>query len=174
MLVAPPFNGPVGGMSPDFTWPLGPPPPAKSHFAWLQYALTCLAPGGRAAVLMPVGAGSAEGPSQRQIREQAVIQGAVEAVITLPAGLFAGSGAGLALWIVGSPAGTPRPVLFADATPMATRSRGPRDLAPGTAAAITGLYQRRHGLTAGNKSSCQAAAQRSWPPPALSGPRDTR
>lgn len=153
ILLAPPFNEPGTAGNLNTGWPLGEPPSGKSHHAWLQYALTCLPDGGRGAVLMPLAAGSARSPSQRAIREAAVSAGAVDAVLALPPGLFESSTARQALWIIRRPAGAPGPVLFADLSRMTAPGWGEKDLAPGTASTVTGLYRNRPAMKTGTREN---------------------
>src|SRR5207244_5298015 len=66
----PPFNisdwssdGHLGGR-----WRYGVPPAHNSNFAWLQYVIASLDRGGRAAAVMPNGAGFSENAQERSIR----------------------------------------------------------------------------------------------------------
>jgi type I restriction enzyme M protein len=115
ILANPPFNLRVE-VRPDGPWPFGVPPAHNANFAWLQHAVNKLAPGGRAAVLMPDGAAFVEDRSQADIRRRMVEDGVVESVIALPAGLFRFTGIATTIWILrdrhgGPPAGE---VLFID------------------------------------------------------------
>ncbi|MFF3894509.1 N-6 DNA methylase [Streptomyces sp. NPDC001812] len=68
--------------------PYGPPPQGNDDFAWVQYVLGALVPGGRAVMVMPVKAGNSVNIAERGIRRALVRRGAVECVITLPSYLF--------------------------------------------------------------------------------------
>lgn len=148
VVLNPPFNM-RAGLAPNDqgdTWTFGPPPPDNANFAWMQYAINCLAPDGAAAVLMPRHAGAASDQKQRRIRVEMVEQGAIEAIIMLPSRLFLLSSADVNLWIVRPPTGSPRSILFVDASRMLDRSRTGQILAPAAAKMISGLYRRRSSL----------------------------
>ena len=151
LLVNPPFNTPVALGSPNVGWPFGDPPTDKSDFAWLQYAVTCLAPQARAAVLMPRHAGAGTNRAQGRICREMVERGSVEAIIMLPGRLFPYSTAKVNLWIVGPPTDTPGRVLFVDATRMVNRSKTGQVLAAGTTDEIVSLYRQRHELADGEQ-----------------------
>jgi type I restriction enzyme M protein len=151
VLLNPPFNMPVSAALPDTAWPFGVPPADKSDFAWLQHAVTCLAPGARAAVLMPKHAGASSDQAQRNIRENMVENGSVQAIVTLPGRLFPASTANVSLWVVGPPGGSSAPVLFIDATRMLNRSKAGPVLAPGAGEQIAGLYREGHRLALGER-----------------------
>ena len=159
VLLNPPFNLPAGGNLADASWPFGKPPADKSHFAWLQYAVTCLAPGARAAVLMPRHASATTDQGQRAIRERMVNEGAVEAVVMLPGRTFPASTANVDLWIVGRGGGSPERVLFIDATRMLNKSKKGPVLAPGTAEQIAALYLKRRDLEPGEVQQLTGGGQ---------------
>ena len=146
VLLNPPFNTPVATDLPNVDWPFGDPPADKSDFAWLQYAVTCLAPQARAAVLMPRHAGASANRTQGRICREMVERGSVEAIIMLPRRLFPHSTAKVNLWIAGPPTGTPGHVLFIDATRMVDRSKTGQVLATGAADEIVSLYRQRQEL----------------------------
>ena len=145
VVLNPPFNMQAGldPNAPGGTWTFGPPPPDNANFAWMQYAISCLAPDGAAAVLMPRHAGAASDQKQRRIRVEMIERGAVEAIIMLPSRLFLLSSADVNLWIVRLPTGSPRSILFVDASRMLDRSRTGQILAPSAADMISGIYRRR-------------------------------
>lgn len=109
-------NPPFGRLPPD----LSPPPywtygtVRRTEFDWLQYAVSRLAPDGRAAVLMPAGAASNSGAAET-VRGGLVEAGAVECVIALPPALFTLTAVKTHIWFLRAPGsgGTPAPdVLF--------------------------------------------------------------
>jgi type I restriction enzyme M protein len=151
VLLNPPFNMLVGAALPDTAWPFGVPPADKSDFAWLQHAVTCLAPGARAAVLMPKHAGASSDQEQRNIRENMVEKGSVQAIVMLPGRLFPASSANVNLWVVGPAGGSPGRVLFIDATRMLNRSKTGPVLASGAAEQIAALYREGHRLALGER-----------------------
>lgn len=107
----------------DPRWTYGVPPRGESELAWVQHALAHLRPGGTAVLLLPPavafrGAG-------RRIRGELLRQGALRAVIGLPAGAAPPRQLGLQLWVLRSPApGADRTgeVLFVDAARLAPAS----------------------------------------------------
>ena len=151
VLLNPPFNMPVGTVLPGTAWPFGVPPADKSDFAWLQHAVTFLAPGAHAAVLMPRHAGASADQGQRNIRQNMVEKGSVEAIVMLPGRLFPASTANVNLWVVGPAGASPGRVLLIDATRMLNRSKTGPVLAPGTAGLISGIYREGHRLALGER-----------------------
>jgi type I restriction enzyme M protein len=151
VLLNPPFNMPVGAGLPDTVWPFGAPPADKSDFAWLQHAVTCLAPGARAAVLMPRHAGASSDRGQRNIRENMVEKGSVQAIVMLPGRLFPASSANVNLWVVGPAGDSPGRILFIDATRMLNRSKTGPVLSSGAAEQIAELYRDGHRLALGEQ-----------------------
>ncbi|MDG4817523.1 N-6 DNA methylase [Micromonospora sp. WMMD956] len=108
-------------------WRYGAPPAHNSNFAWLQYIFASLNPGGRAAVVMPYGAGLSENTQERNIRAAMLDDGVVSAVIALPGQMFPGTDIPVALWLLRrSLAGPPEEVLFVDATEMGSVQQRPR------------------------------------------------
>lgn len=104
----------------DPRWTYGVPPRGESELAWVQHALAHLRPGGVAVLLLPPavafrGAG-------RRIRGELLRQGALRAVIGLPAGAAPPRQLGLHIWVLRNPvagrAGADD-VLFVDATRLA-------------------------------------------------------
>ncbi|MFD4115006.1 N-6 DNA methylase [Streptomyces niveus] len=102
VLTNPPFNmsdAPGPGRRTG-NWSYGSPPRGNDNFAWVQYSLDALAPGGRAAVVMPVKAGNSVNTAEREIRHALVHRGAVECVITLPSHLFSATPVPVSLWLL--------------------------------------------------------------------------
>ncbi|MBM9435902.1 N-6 DNA methylase [Actinacidiphila bryophytorum] len=144
VLTNPPFNmsdapGP-GRRTGD--WPYGAPPRGNDNFAWVQYVLGALVPGGRAAVVMPVKAGNSVSAAEREIRRSLIRRGAVECVITLPPHLFSATPVPVSLWLlrrVEQPAR--EDVLFVDAQELGERMRRRRVLRDIDREAITALVR---------------------------------
>ncbi|MFD4350524.1 N-6 DNA methylase [Streptomyces coelicoflavus] len=124
-------NPPFGVRLPDDVpppsyWTYG--PVRRTEFDWLQYAVSLLAPQGRAAVLMPAGAAFNEGAA-RTVRRGLVENRAVECVMALPAQLFERTAISTHIWFLRAPdvPGSPEgKVLFVDATGLGhsvTRAR---------------------------------------------------
>ncbi|MFI5607195.1 N-6 DNA methylase [Amycolatopsis sp. NPDC051903] len=140
----PPFNVHVH-LPPGKTWRFGEPPERSANFAWLQHAVSKLAPGGRAAVIMPDGAGFSEEKRAQAIRAEMVNAGVVECVIGLPAQLFRFTGIRTTIWILRRrgaepPAGE---VLFIDALDLgAMVDRSRRQLSTDETGRIAAEYHR--------------------------------
>jgi type I restriction enzyme M protein len=151
VLLNPPFNMPVGAALLGTAWPFGVPPADKSDFAWLQHAVTVLVPRARAAVLMPRHAGASSDHGQRNIRQNMVEKGSVEAIVMLPGRLFPASTANVNLWVVGPAGGSSGRVLFIDATRMLNRSKTGPVFASGAAEQIARLCREKHRLAPGER-----------------------
>ncbi|MET9955327.1 N-6 DNA methylase [Streptomyces sp. NPDC006339] len=127
----PPFNRKAGSRGWDpRALRYGVPPANNGNFVWLQAILSTLAPEGRAAVLMPDIAAQSTSPAEREIRRHMIEDGAVEALIALPAQLFGrATGVRAMLWLLTAPTGRGDEVLFVDAESLGTmKSRVRREL----------------------------------------------
>ncbi len=98
----------------NIPWQYGPPPRKNANFAWLQHIIGHLSPNGCAVTLLPNGTLTTQNLAQRQIREQILLDGWVEAILALPAGLFYGTKIPCCVWII-SRASAHDTVLFIDA-----------------------------------------------------------
>lgn len=118
--------------------------------AWLQAAVEALAPGGRAAVIMPYNATFALTVREREIRGAMVERGAVRCVVGLPSHLFRETTVPVTVWILAHPGDTAgEEVLFVDAR-GATRKISPTHrvlTAPGCQAVLD-AYQKWMNKTA--------------------------
>jgi hypothetical protein len=85
----------------DPRWVLGP-PPKVTDFAWLQQALYHLADDGRAYVFLPPGSLFRSG-EEGNLRGRLLRTGAVEAVVSLPAGSAPQTGIPIVLWVLRRP-----------------------------------------------------------------------
>ncbi|MEV1064704.1 N-6 DNA methylase [Streptomyces sp. NPDC050263] len=124
VITNPPFGsvGPWPGYNPRH-WRYG--ESRSGEFDWLQYVVSCLAPEGRATVLMPAGAAS-RGSAEQQTRARMIEDGVVECVMSLPARLFELTQIQTHIWFLRAPRGRPEQVLFVDGSDlgsMATRTR---------------------------------------------------
>ncbi|MCP9619927.1 N-6 DNA methylase [Nocardia otitidiscaviarum] len=106
----------VDELSLDPRWKYGTPSRGESELAWVQHALAHLRPGGTAVLLLPPAVASRA--TGRRIRGELLRQGALRAVIGLPAGAAPPRQLGLQLWVLRGPAagGVADEVLFIDAT----------------------------------------------------------
>ncbi|MER5715224.1 N-6 DNA methylase [Streptomyces sp. NPDC002132] len=85
----------------------------SGDFDWLQYVVSRLAPGGRAAVLMPSGPGFRSGAEGRA-RARMVEDGVVECVMALPPQLFGLTRIQTQVWFLRPSLGRREEVLFVD------------------------------------------------------------
>ncbi|WP_460845328.1 N-6 DNA methylase [Phytohabitans suffuscus] len=128
VLLNPPFGMKTWSLPasrPSRPWRYGEPSPHNATFAWLQTAAEALAPGGRAAVVMPYTAVFAQTTRERKIRGAMIEHGVVRCVIALPSHLFRETTVPVTVWILahaGDEAG--RNVLLIDAR-AAARKDGP-------------------------------------------------
>jgi len=99
----------------DARWVFGIPPSKTADYAWIQHVVHHLAPAGRGYAMLPAGTLFRRG-LETEIRRELVRRGAVEAIVSLPAGTAQHTNVPLALWILRRPtAGSePAPVLFID------------------------------------------------------------
>ncbi|MEO3972905.1 N-6 DNA methylase [Streptomyces sp. CAU 1734] len=122
-------------------WPYGP-PGSRGDLAWLQHVVELLAPGGRAAVVMPNGAGSAGGRAQ-EIRARMIRDGVVECVIELPSHLFTDTAIPVSIWMLSRPLPSVqgRDVLFIDGSALGGMT-GPtsREFTDADIAALVATY----------------------------------
>ncbi|RBQ21208.1 hypothetical protein DP939_00280 [Spongiactinospora rosea] len=107
------------------SWLYGPPPRRNAEFAWLQFVLERLAPGGRAAVVMPVGT-LFRGGRERVIRQAMVAGGCIESVIALPSMLFYGTAIGTTIWVLRAAPNPRQDLLLVDATRLGQLSQRAR------------------------------------------------
>lgn len=138
----PPFNANPTTYFDGFRWPFGSPPTYNANYCWLQYAYASLAHDSltRAMVVMPSTAAVSTHPSDREARARMLRAGVVECVISLPRGMFTATGAVPMLWILRRPSPQPGPVLFIDATELARRIDGRRQMPAEERANIAETY----------------------------------
>lgn len=101
----------------DPRWTFGLPSVRSSDYFWLQHVIYHLADQGRGYVLLPTGSLYRRG-REGEIRNEMIRRGAVEAVVSLPAGVARHTSIPLSLWILRQPlaAKEPPPVLLVDAS----------------------------------------------------------
>jgi len=96
---------------------------------WLRRCIASLAKNGRAAILMPYGAGFRSDAKAYDLRRDLVDHGAVRAVVALPAQMFPGTSIGVCIWLLQQPTGHAAPVQLVDARTLGRP--------PGTPEALT-------------------------------------
>ncbi|MEU7710740.1 N-6 DNA methylase [Micromonospora chalcea] len=148
VLANPPFNMRLPeGVVERGDWRYGVPPTRNGNYAWLQFIVSRLGKGGRAAVVMPGNAGFTTNRREQEIRAAMVEDGAVECVIGLPSNLFPGTGIPVSLWLLREPSGQPGDVLVIDVTDLGTTlNRTQQTLSDETGKRIVRALDRwRHG-----------------------------
>ncbi|WP_329428902.1 N-6 DNA methylase [Streptosporangium sp. NBC_01495] len=106
VLCNPPFNERDWGyeeLATDARWTYGLPPRTEPELAWTQHALSRLAPGGTAVLLLPPGVASRR--AGRRIRAGLLRSGMLRAVVALPPGSAPPHSVALHLWVLRAPAG---------------------------------------------------------------------
>jgi type I restriction-modification system DNA methylase subunit len=107
----------------DKRWSFGVPPPSNGDLAWLQLAVQCLAPEGRAVVLTP-SATTSRGGREAEIRRAMLEAGVIDAVILLAPRLRPNTSIPLTVWLLRSPASRrSHSVLLFDASSFSERGR---------------------------------------------------
>ncbi|WP_445402775.1 N-6 DNA methylase [Streptomyces sp. LE64] len=112
----PPFGFKLSTAAGEQHWHYGP-PGSRGDFAWLQHVVSRLAPGGRAAVVMPNGAAFVGGRA-RKIRTAMVEDGVVECIVALPSQLFTNTSIPVSVWILTRPKVRRPDVLFIDGSAL--------------------------------------------------------
>lgn len=115
ILTNPPFNLRHWAEHDKGHWRYGPPPESNANFAWLQYVVERLEPGGRAGIVMPNVAMSSSSPRERRIRKGLVEDGCVETLISLPPSLFSDTGISVTIWVLTPPGTQRQEILFVNA-----------------------------------------------------------
>jgi type I restriction enzyme M protein len=116
ILTNPPFNLSDWNHQDSTYWRYGSPPKGNANFAWLQYVVERLEPGGQAAVVMANGALFSAHPRERDIRMRMVEDGCVEALIALPPALFYNTGIPVTIWLLNPPGTSRNEILFVSAS----------------------------------------------------------
>ncbi|MEV4530826.1 N-6 DNA methylase [Streptosporangium sp. NPDC049304] len=105
VLCNPPFNERDWGyeeLATDARWTYGLPPRTEPELAWTQHALSRLAPGGTAVLLLPPGVASRR--AGRRVRAGLLRSGVLRAVVALPPGSAPPHSVALHLWVLRAPA----------------------------------------------------------------------
>lgn len=84
----------------DERWKYGLPPRKNANYAWLQHIISHLKENGRAVVLLPNGSLTTQNNAELNIRKKILIDGFVEAIIALPAGLFYNTNIPCCIWVL--------------------------------------------------------------------------
>ena len=123
VLCVPPWNQRLPNadvLSGDRRWVFGEPGPHDGNAAWTQHCLARLADNGRAVIVLPTAALFESGRAGR-IRQRIVKAGLLDAVFTLPGGLFAGTALPCAVLVFANGRrrdGEPAPTLMVDLTEL--------------------------------------------------------
>ena len=103
ILANPPFNiSDWGGekYEDDPRWVYGRPPVGNANYAWLQYMLWKLRPGGQAGVVLANGSMSSNTSGEGEIREAMIKGDVVEVMVALPGQLFLNTQIPVCLWFL--------------------------------------------------------------------------
>lgn len=157
ILCNPPFNQSKwyegGEALYDPRWRYGIPPRSNGNFAWLQHVVSHLSGRGRAAVILPNGTLTTQVQAERDIRAELLKAGLVEAILALPAGIFAATRIPCCLWLLAAPSRATSTTLFIDAQMRSLTGEESEDIL-----LLTGLiHQHRRGLLK-NRTTWYAAA----------------
>lgn len=127
ILTNPPFNSSDwcenGTAYWNVHWQYGCPPRKNANFAWLQHIIRHLSSDGCAVTLLPNGTLTTQNYAERKIRKQILLDGWIEAIIALPAGLFYGTKIPCCAWIIRK-ARARNTVLFVDARQLDLLGQG--------------------------------------------------
>jgi type I restriction enzyme M protein len=145
VLLNPPFGKTQWSLptpQPSRQWPYGQPTPFDTASAWLQMTASMLAPGGRAAVIMPNRFVSELDGHKSPLREGLVNDGVLRCVITLPEKLFRETSTAVTVWVLAHPGDQPRDDLLLIDGRQAARADGTyRVLTEDSCAAILDTYR---------------------------------
>ena len=130
----------------DPRWVWGEPGPNDGNAAWTQHCLSHLADFGRAVIVLPNGA-LFEGGRAGRIRQRIVKSGLLDAVFTLPPGLFSWTGlpCSVLVFVKGRPSigGKPAPTLMVDLSESTPEQGGrPATLDDNVIDQVAELYRR--------------------------------
>jgi type I restriction enzyme M protein len=145
ILANPPFNMSSWARDPGRDWPFGVPPAGNANFAWLQFIVGKLAPGGRAGVVLANGSLSSSQSGEGEIRAAMVEAGILSCVVALPPQLFRTTPIPACLWLLEAPDSREvqgrQEVLLVDARDLGTMTdRTERVLTTADIATIAGTY----------------------------------
>lgn len=102
----------------DTRWPFGLPPRSNANFAWLQHIIHHLNALGSACVILPNSTLTTETVKEARIREAIIRNHLLEAIITLPRGLFYSTKVPCCIWLLTKELKKKDEVLLIDATKM--------------------------------------------------------
>lgn len=102
----------------DERWCFGVPPRSNANFAWLQHIINHMDRNGRAAVILPNGALTTRTYSEASIRESIIENDLVEAIISLPPGLFYSAKIPCCIWLLTNTDNRSGDILFIDTSHM--------------------------------------------------------
>ncbi len=122
ILANPPFNS-ADWYNDDHTindnrWRYGIPPRSNANFAWLQHIISHMDRNGRAAVILPNGTLTTQTRREASIRRSIVEDHLVEAIISLPPGLFYSAKIPCCIWLLSNTDNKNDDILFIDTLHM--------------------------------------------------------
>lgn len=118
VLANPPFNQDEwwdGSLEGDARWKYGTPPKGNANFAWVQHMLHHTSPNGVVGLVLANGSLSSTTGGEAQIREALIKADLIEAIVALPAQLFANTQIPACIWILNRNKSQKGKTLFVDA-----------------------------------------------------------
>ena len=140
----------------DQRWLFCVPPRSNANFAWLQHIFSHMNSNGRAAVILPNGTLTTETYREAAIREAIAQSRRIEAVISLPPGLFYGTKVPCCIWLLANREPPVEKILFVDAQRMEPRPG--REFTSVHAQVLKDLVSRHRRGELGTRTSWYAAA----------------
>jgi len=118
VLANPPFNQDEwwdGSLEGDARWKYGTPPKGNGNYAWMQHMLHHTSPNGVVGLVLANGSLSTTSGGEKEIREAIIKADLVEAIVALPAQLFANTQIPACIWILNKNKPQKGKTLFIDA-----------------------------------------------------------
>jgi len=118
VLANPPFNQDEwwdGSLEADARWKYGTPPKGNANFAWVQHMLHHTSTNGVVGLVLANGSLSSTTSGEAQIREALIKADLIEAIVALPAQLFANTQIPACIWILNRNKPQKGKTLFVDA-----------------------------------------------------------
>ncbi|WP_115242381.1 type I restriction-modification system subunit M [Canicola haemoglobinophilus] len=146
IMANPPFNISEWweeSLNDDPRWQYGIPPKGNANFGWLQHMIYHLSPTGKIAMVMANGSMSSQTNNEGEIRKNIINADLVEAMIALPAQLFANVQIPACIWILNKRKTRKGEVLFIDARQIGyMKTRTQKDFTNEDIAKIADTYHQ--------------------------------